>query len=49
MVMTICRKLDTPAEVELEAIPSELPDLEVAEDSIEIGEDEEVVEIRRFK
>ena len=47
--MTICRKVEPPAEVELEAIPSELPDLEVTEDNIEIGEDEEVVEIRRFK
>ena len=37
----------------MEEIPSELPDIRVidtkVEDSIEIGDDEEEIEIRRFK
>lgn len=34
-------------EVEMEAMPSEIP--EIADEDIEVGEDEEVIEIRRFK
>lgn len=40
-------KQTTPIELEIEAMPSEIP--EIADEDIEIGEDEEVIEIRRFK
>lgn len=46
------RKEDLDKSVELEAIPTELPNLAVVEkvaDSIEIGEDEEEIEIRGSK
>lgn len=43
----ICRiKKELPIQVEMEEIPSEVPTLDV-KDAIEIGDDEEEIEIRK--
>lgn len=49
--MRVREKQVTPTEIdtgiEMESMPSEIP--EIADRDIEVGEDEEVIEIRRFK